>query len=177
MQQAREATYEPCTYPGCGNRSATATRGLCAAHKRQQARGVELTPLLVSGRGRDACKRGHEYTEANTYRQEGRGRQCKQCRRDAARGRKQSTRGTVATVKPKPKKPAKSVLPRGWFGAKTRREQVNTDPVGGKGIDTIPSVPPTPPEVLAGALACLARHDALDLADMLGIPTEQETSA
>ena len=178
LQQARAATYEPCTYPGCGNRSATATRGLCAGHKRQQARGVELTPLLVSGRGRDACKRGHEYTEENTYRQEGRGRQCKQCRRDAARGRRRAARATVATAKPKPKKPPKSVLPKGWFGpAKTRREQVNTDPVGGKGIDTIPSVPPTPPDVLAAALACLTRHDALDLADMLGIPTEQETAA
>ena len=175
LQQARAATYEPCTYPGCDHRSATVQRGLCVAHKRQLARGAELAPLRESGRGRDACKRGHPFTPENTYRQEGRGRQCKQCRRDAARGRKQATRSTVATVKPKPKKPAKPVLPPGWFGpAKTRREQVNTDPVGGKGIDTIPSVPPTPPDVLAAALACLTRHDALDLADMLGIPTQTD---
>ena len=168
LQQARAATYEPCTYPGCGNRSATATRGLCAGHKRQQARGVELTPLLVSGRGRDACKRGHPFTPENTYMQSG-GRGCRECKRAA--------RGTVATAEPKPKK-TKSVLPKGWFGpAKTRREQVNTDPVGGTGIDTIPSVPPTPPAVLAAAYAVLACSDALDLADMLGIPTDKEAAA
>lgn len=178
LQQARLATHEPCTYPGCDHRSATATRGLCAGHKRQLARGAELAPLRESGRGRDACKRGHPYTPENTYMQEGRGRQCRECRRVAARDRARAQRAT-ATPKPKPKKkPAKPVLPKGWFGpAKNRREQVNTDPVGGKGIDTIPSVPPTPPEVLAAALACLTRHDALDLADMLGIPTEQETAA
>lgn len=126
-----------------------------------------------------ACEqlRGRYHTEENTYMQEGRGRQCKQCRRDAACDRARAQRAT-ATPKPKPKKkPAKPVLPKGWFGpAKTRREQVSTDPVGGKGIDTIPSVPPTPPEVAASALACLARHDVLDLADMLGIPTDKETA-
>jgi len=42
----------------------------------------------------DCCRRGHRFTEANTYmRPDGRGRECRACRRDRGLNRKFNTPG------------------------------------------------------------------------------------
>ena len=64
-------------------------------------------------------------------------------------------------------------LPDGWF-APTRNAQKKTKPRPRPAVSTNPAdvtihyTPPTP-EQTAGALRTLAAHDALDLADMLGV--------
>lgn len=176
LQVARNATYEPCTYPDCPNLSLTVTPGLCRQHRRQQAAGKPLRPIGTRVE-LTACKHGHPYTPENTAYTPTGSRYCRTCKREWQRIR----RGTLAAANPrpprppkaakpaptpKPAKPPKSKLPKGWLDPlPQRRPRANT---GGK-LQEVPAVPPTPPDVLTAAHACLERHDALDLADMLGL--------
>lgn len=55
----------------------------CIGKGRADLSGLEIGRSLPSGggnRGKTHCKRGHEFTEANTYR-DGKGRRCRECAR------------------------------------------------------------------------------------------------
>lgn len=128
-----------CHGPEC-HRDAVA-KGLCAAHREQQKKGRDLTPIGAT---------------VGPYRD---GRQVKA-----------KTSPAKPTVK-RAKKP-KSTLPPGWFKPSPKSsEKGNT--LTQERVDTLlPLVSVSEAEyahLKAPVLRLLARHDALDLAEMLGV--------
>lgn len=172
----------PCAFPDCRNRACTRASGLCKAHLAQRARGTDLSPLRPRATA-ETCAHGHPWTAETTVLTRSGHRRCRTCIADTRRRARERRATTEPAPEPVPAPPqkrrkksksAKSKLPKGWYGpAKQRRDPANTNPVGGKGIESLPPTPPLSQSVVNAALACLARHDALDLADTLGIPTKE----
>ena len=170
-----------CSFDGCDRPHKA--KGLCKAHWAQQKRGAELTPIgsvgpgIKPGGGKPArvceypdCGRPHN---AHGYcRTHGRmlrnGEPLRPIREPKAPTVK-APKAAKATAKGAPKKP-KSVLPAGWLKpAKIILEDERPARFGG-----LPDMPPLYASVIAesdkaAVRAFLARHDALDLADMLGV--------
>lgn len=170
-EQWRDTTDEKprCSLDGCDK--PVKARGWCATHYRQWLRGE--TPYPLVDRPRPACSVDGCTTTAvcRTY-----------CGRHYQRWRKRGTTDmpVKATPKPKPKpksapkrkrKPAAG-LPAGWYKPTPRSsERLSTNPIDR--VDALLPLEGVSQAILdqhAPAMRrILARHDALDLAEMLGV--------
>ena len=159
----RDTTDEKprCSLDGCPR--PVKARGWCATHYRQWLRGE--TPHHVVDHERptcsvDGCDRS---AVCRTY-----------CGRHYQRWRKHGTTDLPAapTVKAKPKKKPASKMPPGWFKPTPRSsERMTTNHV--ERVDSLLPLESTSMAFVArhapAVRRILARHDALDLADMLGV--------
>ena len=116
------------------------------------------------------------------------GARCARCRKRMRRGvpldapprqgqgRRTPEPESVAQPDPAPR-PSK--LPKGWYDTKPPAKPVHKQAVS-KDVLGVGSILPTPPELSARCLRLLTRHDAADLAVMLGLaesaPEEAETA-
>lgn len=136
-----------CAGPECA-RTAT-SRGLCQTHYKQlRLRDWDMARLTKIGPTSQSLK--------------GKGK------KDVAKAEAAARREARAAAKPKPK-PTPSNLPAGWFTPtiKPKPKRTPKPPTNPSDI-MVYYTPPTPAQT-AAALRVLAAHDALDLADILGI--------
>ena len=160
-EQWRDTTDEKprCTIDGCTK--PVKARGWCATHYRQWLRGDapyvvdvdgERPECSVDGCDRSAVCRGW-------------------CGLHCQRWRKHGTTDMPVKAKPKPKKAA-SKLPPGWFKPSPRSSELMTTNAVER-VDTLLPLESTSMAIVRqhapAVRRILARHDALDLADMLGV--------
>lgn len=157
----RTHTKPACSFPGCDLDNYA--HGLCNGHRQQQHKGQPLRPLRTRTTKTDPCACGQPHYAKGL---------CKPCYRRYTYVTKERKPRAAKPTKPTPAKPKTeapvSTLPEGWF---TRTKQTKPKPkreLGSLNPDQIVLRDNTPDEI-AGALVCLARWDALDLADMLGL--------
>lgn len=116
------------------------------------------------------------------------GAHCARCRKRIRRGvpldapprQGQGRRAPEPEPVAQPAAPRPSNLPKGWYDTKPPAKPVRKQAVSKDDLDVGPILP-TPPELSARCLRLLIRHDAADLAVMLGLaesaPEESETAA
>ena len=157
-----------CTFPGCDKPHAA--KGLCKAHHKQSLSGKPLKPLRApsavvppettcSFPGCDLPHRTKGYCSSH-YGQLHHGRELQPL--DWRKNAPSTPRVRPAYVrKPKPA----SILPPGWDRVTPKREipKPNGSEIRMDGPVVIP------PDVWTAARLVLEQHDALDLADMLGL--------
>ena len=169
-----------CTFPDC-NRPHRAL-GLCVTHYAQHSRGAPLTPIAEPRRTCAECGAPHHakglcrscYQRA-TYEARSTGqRGCSEpdCPNPHyAKGlcskhyQRQARTGT-------PRHPRRLTLPPGWFKPAAKPDRDIPLPGVHVGLRTVVLDPPLPPWMLHSAHNLLTRHDALDLADTLGLTPE-----
>lgn len=174
----RANARKPCRFDGCDRPSAA--RGLCKAHIAQHYRGEELRPTgqrrVPAPRPKRPCS-----FEGCTKPYYAKG-WCTAHYMQVKRGQElHPLRDKVVRDKPvrRPRKPAKetpqdkpvegaSVLPAGWFDVKPKRKG-KLQPGGSLNPEGIGFVATNDPETEAACLRLLAKHDALDLAEVLGL--------
>ena len=113
------------------------------------------------------CPQGHEYNAENTRRDQAGRRYCRECSK-----RRQSTRRANHPA-PRKAKPPKSKLPKGWDKPADRDPKRDRERTVDKNTQWVDPGPPLGPELVAAAQALLARHDAQDLAAMLGLDKKE----
>ena len=158
-------TRGQCTFPGCDREHQA--KGLCRAHYQQTLNGVELHELFrprvkVAGVcqfpdcGREHRAMGYCVTHYSALRK---GRELAPI--GLPREKKPRTRKPYQRKEPKPA----NILPPGWDRVTPKREipKPNGSEIRMDGPVVIP------PGLLASARRVLEQHDALDLADMLGL--------
>ena len=151
---------ETCAFPTC-DRARRSRAGLCEAHKRQQDRGRELSPIgsymarFATGCTVAGCDSPHRARGL-----------CATHYNSSLAGRPLQV---LPGVKPKKRRSKESPLPAGWgrVSKPTARRPIGTE------VQEIPIAPPTSPRTLARVLAGLRAAGCEDLADMLGVAPDQ----
>ena len=118
------------------------------------------------------CPRGHEYTVGSTG-----NKYCRECRAAYQRERRATARAARPPAEPRAAKtatpkPPKSKFPKGWDKPADRDPKRDRERTVDKNTQWVDPGPPLGPELVAAAQALLARHDAQDLAAMLGLDKE-----
>lgn len=107
------------------------------------------------------------------------GSRCARCRKRVRQGIPLDApplQGRKPEPKAAPLAPKSSKLPKGWYDTKPPAKPVRKQAVSKDDLDVGPILP-TPPELSARCLRLLTRHDAADLAVMLGLAEETPESA
>ena len=107
------------------------------------------------------------------------GSRCARCRKRVRQGIPLDApplQGRKPEPKAAPLAPKSSKLPKGWYDTKPPAKPVRKQVVSKDDLDVGPILP-TPPELSARCLRLLTRHDAADLAVMLGLAEEAPESA
>ncbi len=159
----RRATRDTCAIDGCDR--PTEAKGLCKPHyNRARYQSLQLAApgqpaCTVDGCGRIAKSGGL----CNKH-------DCERRRRKAGMKPRTDRPARPRTQGRSPQREDRSALPAGW----DRRAKAKRPSPTPKVLAAEISLRPITPEEAHGALLCLRRHGALDLAEALGLPTHPD---